>query len=251
MVVASNSPNWKSTHRNLVKPSKFKKTATKEPLSQKLFRRADALRQLKEVMPLNEWAQLELDAGMANLPTLDSVQVLRYFGFRNSRVIASSKSAYRKSNPSHLVVFNSQIFTRNGTVIYRGDLDLTLDAARLTAAARSIGEPLFVLREGEQPGEVSELPQRAVWFAGLAEVAVPLAEIARVYGRGVSSATLVEECAELQARLRAQLSVHCHVSGSWLTRRKASIVVSYCGPALSESEVTRMAHGVERVMEPD
>jgi hypothetical protein len=179
------------------------------------------------------------------------VQVLRYFGLRSSRLIASSKSAYRKSYPNHLVVFNASIFTRNGRVIFRGDLDLTRDAARLTTAARCIGEPLFVLREGEQPGEVSELPERAVWFTGLTEVPVPLAEIARVYGRGSSSATLVEECAELQTRLRAQLSVHCYVAGCWLTRRKANVAVCYCGPALSKSELNRMGHGVLRVMEPD
>ena len=230
---------------------KYKRPTLQDRLNRRPILRVDALRQLKEVMPLNEAAQLDLDAELANLPSLDSVQVLRYFGFRNSRVIATSKSAYRKSNPSHLVVFNAQIFTQKGTVIYRGDLDLTLDAARLASAARCSGEPLFVLREGEQPGEVSELPERAVWFAGLSEVAVPLAEISRVYGRGGSSATLVEECAELQTRLRAQLSVHCYVAGCWLTRRKASIVFSYCGPAISYAELNRMAHGVKRVIEPD
>jgi hypothetical protein len=86
---------------------------------------------------------------------------------------------------------------------------------------------------------------------GLAEVTSPLAEITRVYGRGGSPATLVDECAELQARLRAQLNVHCHVTGSWATRRNAKIAISYCGPALSELELNRMAHGVLRVMEPD
>ena len=56
---------------------------------------------------------------------------------------------------------------------------------------------------------------------GLAEVTLPLAEITRVYGRSGSSANLDKECLELQTRLRAQLSVHCLVTGSWLTRRKA------------------------------
>ena len=202
-------------------------------------------------MPLNEAAQLELDAQMTNLPTLDLTEVLRYFGFRSLRVITSSKSAYRKMFPSHLIVFNAQVFTRSGKVLHHGDLDLTLDAARLAAAARCICEPLYVLREGEQPGQVSELPERAVWFTGLAEVTLSLAEITRVYGRGGSSAILAKECQELQALLRAQLSVHCHVTGSRVTRRKATIVVSYCGPELSESELNRMALGVERVMEPD
>lgn len=230
---------------------KHKRPTVQDGLNRQLTSRVDALRQLKEVMPFNEAAQLELDAELANLPVLDAVQVLRYFGFRNSRVIATSKSDYRKSYPNHLVVFNAAIFNRNGRVIYRGDLDLTLDAARLTTAARCTGEPLFVLREGVQLGGVEELPQRAVWFTGLTEVIVPLAEISRLYGWGCSSATLVEECAELQARLRAQLSVHCYVVGCWRTRRKASIVVSYCGPALAESELNHMAHGVKRAMEPD
>lgn len=213
--------------------------------------RAEALRQLQEVMPLIEAAQLELDAEMTGLAKLDLKQVLRYLGFRDSRLISSSKSGYCKMFPRHLVVFNAQIYTRYGSVIYRGDLDLTLDAARLAAAARCTGEPLFVLWEGEQPGQVSELPERAVWFTGLAEVTRSLAEIIRVYGRGGSPAILAQECRELQARLRAQLSAHCHVDGSWVTRRKAKVTISYCGPALAESELNLMAQGVLRVTEPD
>jgi hypothetical protein len=97
--------------------------------------------------------------------------VLRQHGFAEGRLIAFSKSGYRKYYRGHFVVFNAQIFSRRGRVLKTADLDLTLDAEKLNAAARVVGENFFVLEENSpnpfwQPGStpISRILRDAVWW---------------------------------------------------------------------------------------
>jgi len=77
------------------------------------------------------------------------VAVLQSHGFQSGRLIALSKSGYRKALPKHWIIFNAKVFTRRGLVLRSVDLDLTVDAEKLTAAARAIDENLFVLCEND------------------------------------------------------------------------------------------------------
>jgi len=85
--------------------------------------------------------------------------VLRQHGFAEGRLIAFSKSGYRKYYRGHFVVFNAQIFSRRGRVLKTADLDLTLDAEKLNAAARVVGENFFVLEENS-PNPFWQCPVR-------------------------------------------------------------------------------------------
>jgi hypothetical protein len=71
-------------------------------------------------------------------------------------------------NQNHFVVFNAQVFTRNQRILKQVDLDVTADAEQLTAAARAIGQNLYVLHEDArhsfwQPG--SRSIRRVLWDA--------------------------------------------------------------------------------------
>ena len=99
------------------------------------------------------------------------LDVLRQHGFAEGRLIAFSKSGYRKYYRSHFVVFNAQIFSRRSRVLKTADLDLTLDAEKLTQAARATGENFFVLEENSpnpfwQPGStpMDRVLRDAVWW---------------------------------------------------------------------------------------
>jgi hypothetical protein len=74
--------------------------------------------------------------------------VLRSHGLHAGRLIASSKSAYCRKFPKHLVVFNSKVCSRHqGIVLSGADLDLDLDAEKLTRAAKQAGENFYILPE--------------------------------------------------------------------------------------------------------
>jgi hypothetical protein len=63
------------------------------------------------------------------------------------KMLSASKSDYRRRYPDHEVFFNACIFTEDGTQVWFGDLDLTLDNAKLQAAATAIGQELYVTPE--------------------------------------------------------------------------------------------------------
>jgi hypothetical protein len=99
------------------------------------------------------------------------IAVLREHSFAEGRLIANSKSGYCKRHRSHFVVFNAQICILGGRVLKQADLDLFLDAEKLTAAARAVGENLFVLYEHDpspfwKPGAipVPRVLRDAVWW---------------------------------------------------------------------------------------
>ncbi|HZM04891.1 MAG TPA: hypothetical protein VFC44_17970, partial [Candidatus Saccharimonadales bacterium] len=97
--------------------------------------------------------------------------VLQQHGFAEGRMIAMSKSRYCKRHRRHFVVFNAQVCSLGGRVLKQADLDLDLDAEKLTAAARAVGENLFVLFENDpspfwESGSIpmSRVLRDAVWW---------------------------------------------------------------------------------------
>src|ERR1017187_1063394 len=98
-------------------------------------------------------------------------EVLQQHAFFSGRMIAHSKTGYGRRHPNHLVVFNAKVFTRRGLILQLVDLDLTIDAEKLAAAAREGGENLFVLPEGYpgrfwEPGQspIAHVLRDAVWW---------------------------------------------------------------------------------------
>ena len=63
------------------------------------------------------------------------------------RLISQSKSGYRNNHQDHLVYFNACVFLEDGTEVWFGDLDLTLDTEKLHTLANKLGETLAVTPE--------------------------------------------------------------------------------------------------------
>src|SRR5579872_4826118 len=99
------------------------------------------------------------------------IDALRSHGFPERRCIALSKTGYCKRNSDHFVVFNAQLFTRTERIVKQVDLDLTRDGDQLNAAARMIGQNLYVLYENSphpfwEPGSTptNQVLGNAVWW---------------------------------------------------------------------------------------
>jgi len=65
---------------------------------------------------------------------------------RSGRLIAGSKSAYRKYYPKNLVLFNANVVV-GGRKVWHGDLDLSRDEALLVRLAELIEDEVYVLYE--------------------------------------------------------------------------------------------------------
>ena len=63
------------------------------------------------------------------------------------RIISPSKTAYCNKYPNNLVVFNANICLENGTKIWHGDLDISIDEKHLKELASGINQTIYVLRE--------------------------------------------------------------------------------------------------------
>jgi hypothetical protein len=63
------------------------------------------------------------------------------------RMIAYSKSTYRKMHPDNRVLFNANIFVLGEGKIWWGDLDITRDREALEKISQTIGKKLYVLQE--------------------------------------------------------------------------------------------------------
>jgi len=61
-------------------------------------------------------------------------------------LISWSKSGYRKFNPTHLVIFNSNICIEEGKIWY-GDLDITVSHKFLLKLAEKLNKVIYVLYE--------------------------------------------------------------------------------------------------------
>jgi hypothetical protein len=99
------------------------------------------------------------------------VAVLSDHGFPEGRCIAGSKTGYCRCHPKNFVVFNAQVLSQRDRILKQVDLDLTLDAENLAAAARAAGENFHVLYENRphlawQPesGPMSPVLRDAVWW---------------------------------------------------------------------------------------
>jgi hypothetical protein len=80
--------------------------------------------------------------------TLEQINVvLKRHGFFSGRMISCSMSLYCRRHPHHFVVFNASVFTSSALVLRQVDVDLTVDADKLTAAAREASENFYVLCE--------------------------------------------------------------------------------------------------------
>jgi hypothetical protein len=58
---------------------------------------------------------------------------------RHGRLISGSKSAYRRAYPDHEVLFNACVFDEEGTQIWFGDVDLTMESGKVQQLADHVG----------------------------------------------------------------------------------------------------------------
>jgi len=68
-------------------------------------------------------------------------------GFMMGRMIAFSKSTYRKSHPDNMIIFNANIVTINDKKVWHGDLDITIDKPKLQIVADILKQDLYILYE--------------------------------------------------------------------------------------------------------
>ena len=69
-------------------------------------------------------------------------------GYYTGRLItALSKSAYYKSYPSHIVLFNARLYDTKGKEVWWGDVDLSLDWKVFLEASCSLNQTLILTPE--------------------------------------------------------------------------------------------------------
>lgn len=74
------------------------------------------------------------------------------------RMIAGSKSGYRKAFPGNAAVFNANIIVE-GQKVWYGDIDITLSADELRKIASELDKNVYVLPEYAARFENEETPQ--------------------------------------------------------------------------------------------
>lgn len=82
----------------------------------------------------------------------------------SGRMIAGSKSTYRRYYPKNLIVFNANVLV-GGKKVWHGDLDITRDEALLVRLAELVQEEVHVLYEmdGRFDNEDSPKIEKAVY----------------------------------------------------------------------------------------
>lgn len=65
----------------------------------------------------------------------------------SGHMISASKSSYRNRFPDHLVVFNSNICTKEDGKVWYGDIDVSLSRDLLGEISISTGKVIYVLYE--------------------------------------------------------------------------------------------------------
>lgn len=68
-------------------------------------------------------------------------------GLHMGRMIAGSKSGYRKRHEGHDILFNANIFIPSEHKIWWGDLNITLDAIALQNCCNYLNEEMIVVSE--------------------------------------------------------------------------------------------------------
>lgn len=81
------------------------------------------------------------------------------FSLRMGRMLGASKSTYRTDHPTHVVVFNANLCTKEHGKLWYGDLDLDRDETALKEFQAKLGVPLFVLHEGDARFENERNPR--------------------------------------------------------------------------------------------
>lgn len=77
----------------------------------------------------------------------------------NGRMIAGSKSTYRKNFPKNFVLFNANVVVEGLGKVWHGDLDLTRDEALLVRLAELTDREVYVLQEMDGRFENEEKPK--------------------------------------------------------------------------------------------
>ena len=82
-----------------------------------------------------------------------------------SRMIAGSKSGYRRRHPKNLVCFNANVVVEGLGKVWYGDLDITLDEALLVRLAQLLEREVYVLQEmdGRFENETNPKIDKAVY----------------------------------------------------------------------------------------
>jgi hypothetical protein len=79
----------------------------------------------------------------------------------SGRLLSGSKSGYRRRHPDHEVHFNACLFGDDGTQLWFGDIDLTIETARLQKLANRLGRR--VILTPEWPYRFDGLPAEKEW----------------------------------------------------------------------------------------
>lgn len=74
-------------------------------------------------------------------------------------MVGTSKGRYRYNNPENVVVFNSNICTKDNGKIWYGDIDLTVDLSKVVETAKYLKKDLYVLYEMDGRFENEEKPK--------------------------------------------------------------------------------------------
>lgn len=80
-----------------------------------------------------------------------------YLGISGA-LISWSKSRYKEEHPGNLVVFNSNVCTKDGK-IWHGDLDVTRSKENLSMLSNALDEDIYVLREMDGRFENEDNPK--------------------------------------------------------------------------------------------
>jgi hypothetical protein len=76
-------------------------------------------------------------------------EIAALVGLPHDRMVGPSKTGYRREYPDHFVMFNATLTDWAGTRLWWGDVDLTLDEAKLADLARRLAMPVHVFFEHE------------------------------------------------------------------------------------------------------
>jgi hypothetical protein len=91
--------------------------------------------------------------------------------FASNHLLLGRMISFSKTAPKgHVCVFNANVFTGTGGKIWYGDLNLTKDQPMLQAIAKTLGEPLYVLREMDGRFKNEERPFEEVEKVAVAKI---------------------------------------------------------------------------------
>jgi len=98
-------------------------------------------------------------------PRETTKELVRTILGHSGRMIAGSKSTYRRTFPKNLVVFNANVVLEGLGKVWHGDLDITRDEALLVRLAEVTDRQLYVLYEmdGRFENEAAPKVEKALY----------------------------------------------------------------------------------------